>query len=140
MPVLLSEEKMREKVVPYLQDGEEISIVSFASHKGFWKSSAFIFTLTNKRILVLEIGWTSHKKIKSEKEFPLDAEFSYGMKRGSTGSVTPGEMAAKGIRMNTLFLVMPDGSKEYFTFQDSDKDIPARVSEFLAKLGKTEST
>ena len=139
MPVFLTDEKMREMVAPYLQSGEKISIISFASHKGFWKSLAYIFSLTDERFILLQIGWTSHKKIKSVKEIPLDVAFSYGMKRGSTYSVTPGEKIAKNARMNTLYLVMPDGKKESFTFQDSDKDIPAMVCEFLAKIGKPES-
>ncbi|OFW60019.1 MAG: hypothetical protein A2W01_10515 [Candidatus Solincola sediminis] len=140
MPVLLTEEKMREIAAPYLKPGEEISIISFASRKGFWKSLAFIFTLTNKRFILLETGWTSHKNIKDFREIPLDAEFSYGMKRGSTLSAAPGEAVSKGLRMNTLFLVMPDGTKESFTFQDSDKDIPAAISGLLGKIGKRQAT
>ena len=139
MPVLLTNERMREMVAPYLQSGEKVSIISFASHKGFWKSLAYVFSLTDKRFIILQIGWTSHKKIKSVKEIPLDMAFSYGIKRGSTYSVTPGEKIAKNARMNTLYLVMPDGTRESFTFQDSDRDIPAMVCEILAKIGKTES-
>lgn len=140
MPVFLNEEKMRKIAAPYLQPGEEISIVSFASRKGFWKSLAFIFSLTNKRILVLQTGWTTHDKVKDVKEIPLDSEFSYAVKGGSTLAATPGEALAKKARMNTLILFLPDGSKETFTFQDSDKDIPATIASILAQAGKTQAT
>lgn len=139
MPVFLNEEKMREITAPYLQPGEEISIISFASRKGFWKSLAFIFSLTNTRIIVLQTGWTSHDKVKDVKEIPLDSEFSYAVKGGSTMAVAPGEALAKKARMNTLILVMPDGEKETFTFQDSDKDIPATIAAYFAKMGKPQA-
>src|SRR4030042_2719689 len=104
MPVFLTEEKMREITSPYLQPGEEISIISFATRKGFWKSLAFIFSLTNKRFIVLQTGWTSHNKVKDFKEFPLDMEFAYGMKGGSPYSVTPGAAISKGLGMKPLIL------------------------------------
>jgi hypothetical protein len=73
------------------------------------------------------------------REIPLDSDFSYAVKGGSILAATPGEALAKKARMNTLILVMPDGEKEAFTFQDSDKEIPATIAELLATMGKPQA-
>jgi len=132
---------MREIAAPYLKSGEEILAIGYGWHKGFWKSTPYILSLTKERFLLIQSGgWHTHYKVKDVSEIPLgeillDPGFLPYVKKGPSWVTTRQTYNAAQDSMNTLYLSMPDGSKQFFTFPGKDnKETPATMVKIVVEM------
>ena len=129
----ITEEGMRETVNAFLQPGEEVVTMGWASEKGI---KYYYVALTDKRLLLVRLSMSN--KVKGEESIPLQELVAASVHKGY--KYAPLDMKLLSSMAETsLYIRTRDGKKRALSFPMiaglENKEVPVRIMETLKLPG-----
>ncbi|MHB8781792.1 MAG: hypothetical protein ACYC55_10480 [Candidatus Geothermincolia bacterium] len=132
MGLMFNEEKMRQTVAGYLEPGEGVHAMGWASEKGV---KYFYVVLTESRLLLIRLNMSY--KPKGADSIPLGQLAAWSLEEGF--KVAPIDMQILSRMAETsLYFKTTDGKKRALRFANimgyANKEIPVRMVEMLNQM------
>jgi hypothetical protein len=129
----VTEEDMREKVSSFLQPGEQVVTMGWASEKGI---KYYYVALTDRRLLLVRLSFSN--KVKGEESIPLQELTAASVHKGY--KYAPLDMKLLSSMVETsLYIRTRDGKKRAFRFPLiaglNNKEVPVQIMETLKLPG-----
>lgn len=129
----ITEEDMREKVASFLEPGEEVLTMGWASEKGM---KYYYVALTNRRLLLVRLSIMN--KVKGEESIPLAELEAASVHKGY--KYAPLDMKLlSSLAETTLYIRTKDGKKRAFQFPLiaglKNKEVAVQIMETLRLPG-----
>jgi hypothetical protein len=129
----ITEADLQEKVSSFLQPGEQVVTMGWASEKGV---KYFCVALTDRRLLLVRLSMTN--KVKGEESIPLQELEAASVHKGY--KYAPLDMKLLSSMIETsLYIRTRDGKKREFRFPVimglNNKEVPVRIMETLKLPG-----
>ncbi len=129
----INEEDMREKVTPFLEPGEQVVTMGWASEKGF---KYYYVALTDRRLLLVRLS--AMNKVKGEESIPLTELEAASVHKGY--KYAPLDMKLlSSLAETSLYIRTRDGKKRALRFPLiaglKNKEVPVQIMETLKLPG-----